>query len=50
MYMSIGYYDKALKILREEINKELPDKSKLRVKLILIDILQTYIIGMPNVF
>ena len=32
--MSIGYYDKALKILREEINKELPDKSKLRVKLI----------------
>ena len=34
LYMSIGYYDKALKILREEINKELPDKSKLRVKLI----------------
>ena len=34
LYMSIGYYDEALKILREEINKELPDKSKLRVKLI----------------
>lgn len=32
--MSIGYYDEALKILREEINKELPDKSKLRIKLI----------------
>lgn len=34
LYMSIGYYEEALKILREEINKELPDKSKLRVKLI----------------
>lgn len=32
--MSIGYYDEALKILREEINKELPDSSDLKVKLI----------------
>ena len=34
LYMSIGYYDEALKILREEINKELPDSSDLKVKLI----------------
>lgn len=34
LYMSIGYYEEALKILREEINKELPDIFDLKVKLI----------------
>lgn len=34
LYMSIGYYEEALKILREEINKELSDISNLKVKLI----------------
>lgn len=34
LYMSIGYYDEALKILREEINNELSDISNLKVKLI----------------
>ena len=34
MYMSIGFYEEALKILREEINKELPYISDLKVKLI----------------
>lgn len=34
LYMSIGFYEEALKILREEINKELPYISDLKVKLI----------------
>lgn len=50
LYMSIGYYDEALKILREEINKQLSCPVQKNVNLLGKTPFLMYIVVMQNVY